>query len=320
MPNEIVPCNDDALVQGEEAIIPVDDETVKVLRLSHCDKGHDYKKMLAAAVQLFSAADIIGKIQKGAEFIVQVPAQYQAELQAGALEMMHGSPNGKTWATLVRKLAELSEQAQEVYDAVLRIEQGQMDDRSGKLISGRNDVLRALENPKSEAQEGELELARSKISEAQSQIGQVFKSRIEDFKPIPESKLARRFKEILSPSTSYMKKCDEEFGKLQEYFEFYLRATQLLAWSHSVVGDTDRAKIVFEQSVSFLRTINFGNVRTLDYIYPRNSMDDAFYHQSVPYLKAEETICLDEARPYELVQITVSAEELEEVLADGKAV
>ncbi len=165
-----------------------------------------------------------------------------------------------------------------------------------------------------------MELARSKISEAQSQIGQVFKSRIEDFKPIPESKLARRFKEILSPSTSYMKKRDEEFGKLQEYFEFYLRATQLLAWSHSVVGDTDRAKIVFEQSVSFLRTINFGNVRTLDYIYPRNSMDDAFYHQSVPYLKAEETICLDEARPYEFVQITVSAEELEEVLADGKAV
>lgn len=59
---------------------------------------------------------------------------------------------------------------------------------------------------------------------------------IEDFKPIPESKLARRFKEILSPSTSYMKKRDEEFSKLQEYFEFYLRATQLLAWSHSVVG------------------------------------------------------------------------------------
>lgn len=143
---------------------------------------------------------------------------------------------------------------------------------------------------------------------------------IEDFKPIPESKLARRFKEILSPSTSYMKKRDEEFSKLQEYFEFYLRATQLLAWSHSVVGDTDRAKIVFDQSVSFLRTINFGNVRTLDYIYPRNSMDDAFYHQSVPYLQAEKAVCLDEARPYEFVQITVSSEDLVEVLADGKAV
>lgn len=86
MPNEIVPHDNDALVQEPEAIISADDNTVKVLRLSHHDKDHDYKKMLAAAVQLLSAADIIGKIQKGAEFIVQVPAQYQAELQAGALE------------------------------------------------------------------------------------------------------------------------------------------------------------------------------------------------------------------------------------------
>ena len=96
MSNGILPHDNDALVQGPEAIITANDETVKVLRLSHHDKGHDYKKMLAAAVQLFSAADIIGKIQKGAEFIVQVPAQYQAELQAGALEMMHGSKSGKT--------------------------------------------------------------------------------------------------------------------------------------------------------------------------------------------------------------------------------
>lgn len=360
MSNEIVPHDEDALLQKPGSIISADNQTIKVLRLSYHDKGPDFKNMLAAAVQMFNAADIIGKIQKGAEFVVQVPAQYQAELQAGTLEMMHGSKSGKTWATLVRKLAngkqeiicncpiteqmhiqgspiqnlsrvyqnfymqqklaELSEQVQEVYDIVLRIEQGQMDDRIGKLESGRNDIQRALENHNSEDQKRELELARSKISEAQSQIGRVFKSHVEDFKPIPESRFARRFREILSPTTSYMKKRDQEFEKLQDYFEFYLRATQLLAWSYTVVGDTNRAKTVFEQSISFLHTINFRNVRTLDYIYPRRSMDDAFYHQAVPYLQAEKTVCLDEARPYKFVQITVSSEELEEVLADGKAV
>lgn len=106
MPNEIVPDRSNALMLEPDSIIPTGDNTVKVLRLSHHDKKHDYMKMLAAAVQLFSAVDIIGKIQKGAEFIVQVPAQYQAELQAGVLEMMHGSKSGKTWATLVRKLAD----------------------------------------------------------------------------------------------------------------------------------------------------------------------------------------------------------------------
>ncbi len=59
-----------------------------------------------------------------------------------------------------------------------------------------------MKNPNTDDQKRELELARSKISEAQSQIGQVFKSRVEQFKPTPESRLIRRFREILSPTTS----------------------------------------------------------------------------------------------------------------------
>lgn len=349
---------DDAGLPGY--IIPEDNETIKVLRLSREDRRPEFREMLTAAVQMFNAADIVGKFQKGTEFVVQVPAHYQGELQAGILEMMHGAESGKTWATLVRKLPngrqeivcncpiteqmciqgnpirnlsevyqnlymqnklrEISDQVQNVYDTVLRIEQGQMDDRIGKLDSGRNDALLALKNPNSEDRKHELFFARSKISEAQSQIGHVFKSRVEKFVPIPRSKVARRFREVLSPSTSYMKKCDDEFGKLQEYYDFYLRATQLLAWTYAVVGDTDRANNVFEQSLSFLRNIDFSNVCTLDYIYPKKSMDDAFYHQPVPYLQYERTLCLNEARPYEFVQLTVSSEDLEEVLAYGKEV
>lgn len=359
MSNEIDIRNDGALVRERSGIIPADNETVKVLRVSRDDRGPDFKRMLAAALQLFSAADLIGKIEKGAEFVVQVPAQYQADLRSGALEMMHSAKSGKTWATLVRKLpdgrqkivcncsiteqmrvqgsaiqdlagvyqnmalqhqlAELSEQVAAIYDTVRRIEQGQMDDRIGKLLSGRNDALQALKNPNMEDRKRELELARSKISEAQQQIGQAFKSRVEGFKRIPENRFQRLFCEIKSPTTHYMKRQDEEFGKLQEYFEFYLRATQLLAWTYSVVGDTTRAESTFEQGVTFLRSINFGNVRTLDHIYPRKSMADAFYHRSIPYMRAEKAACLEEARPYEYVQLTVSSEELLEVMQNGKA-
>lgn len=358
MVNEMCPRNEDALIQETSEIISADDDSVKVLRISRNDSGLDFKGMLAAAVQMFNATDIISKIQKGREFVVQVPAQYQDDLQTGVLEMMHGAKSGKTWATLVRKLedgkqeivcncpitervciqgnpiqnlsgiyqnlymqqklAELSEQVQTISDVVLRIEQGQMDDRIGTLLSGRDDVRRALKNP--DIDEHKLDLARSKMSEAQRQIGQAFKSRVEQFKPIPKSKHRRWLLEIMSPTTSYMKKQDEEFGKLQEYFELYLRATQMLAYSYSVVNDTDNAKDVFEQSMSFLHSIDFRNIQTLDYIYPRKSMNDAFYHQSIPYLQAEEDVCLEEARPYEYVQITASSEELLEVIESGKAI
>ena len=350
--------DNNGLIAQPEGIVPIADESVKVLRLSPEKESKDYGRMLAAAIQLFSAADILSKIQKHMEYVVQVPAQFQDALNSGALEMMHGSKSAKTWATLVRqladgkqeivcncpvvekalvqgnpiqdiagtfqnlymqqKLAEISKQIQEVYNVVLRIEQGQMDDRIGKLISGKHDVLLALKNPDPAARERELELARSKISEGKDQIGQIFKSRVEQFKAIPKNVWLQRLREVISFSTDYRRSCDEEYKKLQEYYEFYLKATQLLAWSYSVAGDTERAEMVFKQSMDFLRSIQYKKIQTLEYIYSDDNMEDAFYHSPISYFRAEQTACLDEAKPYELVQITVTGEKLMEVIENGR--
>jgi len=63
------------LISQPTDIIPEDDESVKALRMTHRDKGPDFGRMLAAAVQLLNAADVIGKVQKGIEFVVQVPTE-----------------------------------------------------------------------------------------------------------------------------------------------------------------------------------------------------------------------------------------------------
>lgn len=358
MENGILPSDGDLAIAPEALIISESDPT-KVLRVNTKEKDTiDGAKMLAAALQMFNAADIMSKVKKGAEYIVQIPAEYQEQLRSGALEMMHGDKSGKTWATIVRKLAngkqkivancpiteqmryqgntiqgmtntyqnlymqqklaELSEQIKDVYDVVLRIEQGQMDDRIGKLLSGRNDLQLALKNPDDAGRKREAELARSKISEAQSQIGQVFKSRIEAFEAIPEARWKKRMSEVFSLRTRYMMQKNEEFNKLQEYFAFYLRATQLLAWSFTVVNDSERAETVFKQAIDHLRTIDFSKVQTLDYIYPANTMEDAFYKQSASYLHAEQELCLDEAKPYEFIQLTFSHEDLKEAINNGE--
>ena len=358
MANDMLPRDEDEVVQEPGEIIPENDDSVKVLRISSHDT--DFNRILAAAVQMFSAADIISKIQKGAEFVVQVPAQYQADLQAGVLEMMHGAKSGKTWATIVRKLADgkqeivcncpiterlgvqgstiqslagicsalcmqqkldyLTKKVQKVYDIVSGIEQRQRDNQIGTLLSGCADIRRALMNSDIEARKRELELARDKISTVQQQIAVNFKSRIEQFNPIPESKIIRWFREIQSSTADYIEGQDEEFGKLQEYFCTYLYATRLLGCSYSVVGEIERAEDVFEKGISFLNSINFENVRTLDYLYPERSMDDAFYYQPVQYMQAEKNTCLKEPRPYEYMQITVSSEELLEVIENGKGI
>lgn len=358
MVNGMLPRDEDAVVQEPGEIVSDNDDSVKVLRISSHDI--DFNRILAAAVQMFGTADIISKIQKGSEFIVQVPARYQADLQTGVLEMMHGAKSGKTWATIVRKLADgrqeivcncpiterfgiqgsaiqslsgicsalcmqqkldyLTEKVQKVYDIVIRIEQGQRDNRMGTLLSGCADIRRALMNHDIGARKRELELARDKISTVQQQIAVNFKSRVEQFSPIPENKIIRWFRGIRSSTADYIERQDEEFGKLEEYFYTYLSATRLLGCSYSVVGEIERAEDVFEKGISFLGSVNLENVRTLDYIYPERSMDDAFYYQPVQYMQAEKNACLKDSQPYEYVQIIASSEELLEVIENGKGI
>lgn len=49
MANEILPRDEGALIQESVGIIPADDDSVKVLRISWHDSGPDFKGMLAAA-------------------------------------------------------------------------------------------------------------------------------------------------------------------------------------------------------------------------------------------------------------------------------
>ena len=341
-------------------LISPEDRSLKVLRVSReNNKGTDgdFRRLLAAAVQMFGAADILSKVQAGIEYVVQVPAEFRADLASGALEMLHGEESGKTWATIVRKLAngkneivancpiaeelrvkgnpvqdmtgvyqnlymqqklnELSEQIKEVYDVVKRIEQGQTDDRIGILMSGRDDMLIALQNPDKFERTQEIIEARSKISEAQHRIGQVLKSRIEDFKPVHRNPAIHVLREFASLRTNYMSKRDEEFQQLQDYFELYLRATEYLASSFLVVEDTARAETVYQQARSFLQSIDYKHLQTLDSIYPKGSMADAFYHQSEQYIEDEKQLCLEEAKPYDFVQIEIPGEYLKEVVANG---
>ncbi len=330
----------------------------KVLSVNRNTPHIDFSQMLARAAQFLNVGDTINKIQKGIQYVVQVPVEHQAELASGAVELMHGSKSGKTWSTLVRKLengkneivcncpvveqnivngnpvqkftdayqnmymqqkmAELSAQIKEVYDVCLRIEQGQTDDRIGLLESGREDVVRAMMREPGNQRIMELAAARSKISTAQHQIGENFKSRLAAFSGIPERHFGRITREIFAPRTDYMKRKDAEFGKLQDYFELYLKATQLLSFSYAVCGDMEQAKDVYETAKSFLESLDFSKLQTLRYIHPESVVRDTIAYCATEYVETDCTMCLEQAKPYDYVTISVSGDELMEVLENGR--
>lgn len=330
----------------------------KVLSVNRSTPHIDFSQMLARAVQLLNVGDTISKIQKGIQYVVQVPVEHQAELASGAIELMHGAKSGKTWSTLVRKLengkneivcncpvvgqnvvngnpvqkltdayqnmymqqkmAELSAQIKEVYDVCLRIEQGQTDDRIGLLESGREDVVRAMMRKPGTQRDMELAAARSKISTAQHQIGENFKSRLAAFSGIPERHFGRIAREIFAPRTDYMKRKDAEFEQLQDYFEFYLKATQLLASSYAMCGDIEQAYDVYKAAKEFLQSLDFSKLQTFRYVHSESKMRDTIAYCATEYVETNCTMCLEEAKPYDYVTISVSGDELMEVLENGR--
>lgn len=357
MKKDIIARPENALAQKalDELGRPI--ETAKVLCVSKDTPDFDFGRALAQAAQLVNAEEVVRNIQKGFQYVVQVPLEHQAELASGAIEMMHGEASGKTWATLVRKLAngkneivcncpiaeqrmvqgntlqsmtdvyqnlymqqklaELSKQIEEVYQVCLRIEQGQTDDRIGMLESGREDMRRALMREPGEQRNTEMAAARSKISTAQHQIGENFKSRLNSYSGIPKSHFKRTMNEIFSLRTDYMAQKDEEFEKLQDYFEFYLKATQLLASSYTVCGDTQQAEDVYWSAIAFLGALDYSKLQTLRYVHSEEVMQKTFCYHATEYVETEKVACLEEARQYDYITLSVSGEELLEVLSDG---
>lgn len=89
-----------------------------------------------------------------------------------------------------QQIAELADALQETYRAVRRIEQGQMDDRIGLLLAGRDQIRYSL-NAAPEEKISAMASGRSNMLVAQKQLLQTFKSRVGGFEPLPEGKFAR---------------------------------------------------------------------------------------------------------------------------------
>ena len=155
----------------------------KPLQLKKDTPRVDFQKTLGDIVRCLDTANVIQNVKRGIEYVVQVPAEYQAGLEAGKYTVLAGK-DGRQWATLYevlpngkhsficnmpikpeeliqgnpmhdisvdmqmmamqQQLAKLTELVQETYDAVKRIEQGQTDDRVGRLRAGKEGIEQAI--------------------------------------------------------------------------------------------------------------------------------------------------------------------------------
>lgn len=251
------------------------------------------------------------KLENGKKQIVDpLPIKEQKLIQGNPF---HDIAQGYQNLYMQKQLGDLANQMQITYRAVERIEQGQMDDRVAKLMSGRDQVLLAMNLPDSEDRRIAMANGRSELVTAQKQIFQTLKRRIETFPSLPEGDWEQLKLEVFNKGT--LREAEKSFNDAQEYYELYLQATDMLAASYAICGDMDTADKTYRLSMNAMDEVDFSRIRTLDNLHKNNG--DMFYHRAVEYIEADKELCIEQAEEYEYIQIAMTGEQLLEEFGDG---
>lgn len=346
----------DDLIKIDNEIEKRDTEILydKVLDIKSSTLNIDFKGIINQICQYTNIIDVVDKVKKGTQFVVQIPTEFQAGFDSGDFWIMENSKTGKMWPNLMelgdngknkivtplsvkkeefiqgnpardvannfhniymqQQMNELIGMVETTYKAVERIEHGQMDDRIALLEAGRQGIILALSQKDEESRKQAMLLAVNNINVAQNQIFETLKRRINEFEPLPKTKAIQFLRELMK--TGYLENRDNEYNEIIDYYGLYLEATKMLAGTYAIVGDVENTKKVFELSTSKLSSIDFKNLKSIEYVHKNESIEK-IYENSSEYLSTEENNCLEDLKEYDCLSITLTKEELLEVFENG---
>lgn len=90
----------------------------------------------------------------------------------------------------------------------------------------------------------------------------------------------------------------------------------MLAASYAICGETEKAKLVFDQAKDKVAQIDFDKVERIGLIHPNET--DWISNEAPLYLESGKTECLEEARKYDILTLKVSGEMLLEAFENGR--
>ena len=212
-----------------------------------------------------------------------------------------------------QQIAQLSELMEQTHEVVRRIEQGQYDDRIGLLNAGRNQILLALSDPE-HIDMDELKAGRNNLQLGCAQIIETVHRRSNEFPKISKNRVMRDLK--LFAKSNYYSSLDEEYEKIEDCFGFFLQGTKMLAASYAICGETEKAKLVFDQAKEKVAQIDFDKVERIGLIHPNET--DWISNEAPLYLESEKTECLEKARKYDMLTLKVSGEILLEAFENER--
>ena len=353
--DEIVETEEVEVLSGE---IVFDETGHRILRVTPEEKVK-FAGALDCLAQCFSIGDISANIQKGVEYVVQIPVKYQEMINKGEVYINKNGRTGIEWPTLMRKaengrpqfvdnlpikqqslvqgnpvqdmctnfhniamqqqMAQIASQLQKTYEVVRLIEQGQQDDRIAVLEAGRDEIAYALTLKDKAARRMHIESGRSKLIEGTSLLSKAFERRVTNFEAIPKNPLLRFGKAVLESGFDNDYLVEKDI-EYNNIEECYELYKQATIMLAMSWAITGENEAV---KATFDKGISFLKGLDCEAIktveYVHKDAKDLFFQVGVGELKKEQKICIEKAESYDTLMIEVSGDKLLEVIEHGKA-
>ena len=308
--------------------------------------------------QCFSMGDIAANIQKGVEYVVQIPVKYQEMFNKGEVYINKNERTSVEWPTLMRKaengrpqfvdnlpvkqqslvqgnpvqdmcinfhniamqqqIAQLAAQLQETCEVVRLIEQGQQDDRIAVLEAGRDEIAYALTLKDEASRRAHIESGRSKLIEGTSLLGKALERRVTNFEAIPKNPVLRFGKAVLKSGLD----SDYLVQKDQEFNnieECYELYKRATTMLAMSWAITGENETV---KATFDKSISFLKGLDCEAVktveYVHKDAKDLFYQVGVKELERDQKLCIEKAESYDTLMIELSGDKLLEVIEHGK--
>lgn len=143
------------------------------------------------------------------------------------------------------QLAEVSEMLSEIQALSEDIKRGQVIDRIGLVISGKNQLEQAMQISDGSPRREQLILgAISSLNNGRSQLDLYFREEMKNTISIPSNKFLLTLKCI--SDGKFYDRVENTFNGLQESFQAYIYATNLLATAYERMGNIEVLPKVFE--------------------------------------------------------------------------
>ena len=341
-------------VEVLEGEVIIDENGNKILKFSKSMSNIDFTGTLDKIAQYINIAEVAGNIKKGTQYVVQIPAEFQKQFEAGELFINRNSKTGVEWPTLIRKLdngkqefvanlpikeqefiqgnpfqdicsnfhnistekqlKKIAQMVEETCETVKKIEVGQQDDRVAKIEAGKKQILLAMTVKKEEQKSYLINSGIQQMLLGKEQIGKAMVRQIETFKELPRNQLALFFNDLVHPG--FLTRKDEEVEKIQDYYSLYVDATKMIAATFAYTGETAAVEQTFQDSIDFISGVDFSKIKSIEVSHKNMDFNDWFFNKSVEYIEVEKQPCIESAKEYNYLQLEVDGEDFLEVIKD----